>query len=86
MRQNEKKTKKYIKEICQGNYEKKRFIQSFKPTILQCFNNHFVFERSYGRNGCYGEWRFENTMQLLWLLLFMEQLIVTNIKVAKQLT
>ena len=31
MRQNEKKNKKYIKEICQGNYEKKRFIQSFKP-------------------------------------------------------
>ena len=26
-----KKNKKYIKEICQGNYEKKRFIQSFKP-------------------------------------------------------
>ena len=34
-------------------------------------------------NGCYGEWRCENTMQLLWLLLFMEQLFVTNIKVAK---
>ena len=26
-----KQSKKYIKEICQGNYEKKRFIQSFKP-------------------------------------------------------
>ena len=26
-----KQNKKYIKEICQGNHEKKRFIQSFKP-------------------------------------------------------
>ena len=26
-----KQSKKCIKEICQGNYEKKRFIQSFKP-------------------------------------------------------
>ena len=26
-----KQSKKYIREICQGNYEKKRFIQSFKP-------------------------------------------------------
>ena len=26
-----KQSKKSIKEICQGNYEKKRFIQSFKP-------------------------------------------------------
>ena len=26
-----KESKKCIKEICQGNYEKKRFMQSFKP-------------------------------------------------------
>ena len=26
-----KKKKKSINEICQGNYQKKRFIQSFKP-------------------------------------------------------
>ena len=26
-----KKNKKCINEICQGNYQKKRFIQSFKP-------------------------------------------------------
>ena len=30
MRQNENKAKKCIKVIYQGNYEKKRFIQSFK--------------------------------------------------------
>ena len=26
-----KQSKKSIKEVCQANYEKKRFIQSFKP-------------------------------------------------------
>ena len=31
MRQNENKVKKNIKEIFQGYYEKKRYIESFKP-------------------------------------------------------
>ena len=39
------------------------------------------------KNGCCGEYRFESAIQLSffysWLLLFMEQLIVTNKKVAK---
>ena len=74
-----------IKEICQSNYEKERFIQSFKPRkeiLVVSFLGEAVEE-----NGCYAKWRFENAIQLSffysWLLNFMEQLIVRNIKVAK---
>ena len=60
-----KQSKKSIKEICQGNYEKKRFIQSFKTkeeisklnTKIKIFNNCFVFEKSCGRKWLL--WRVE---------------------------
>ena len=83
MRQNENR-KKCVKKICQCNYEKKRFIQSFKPrkeilklkikikkySIIVLFLREAVEE-----NGCYGEWRFKNAIQLL-IFLF----IATNIR------
>ena len=94
MRQNEKKPKYVSKKFVKVTIKRKVY------TVFQTQRGDFkiknkdkkyliillFLKEAMEENGCYGEWWCENTMQLLWLLLFMEQLFVTNIKVAKQLT
>ena len=67
-----KKAKNVSKKFVKVTMKRKDLYNLLK---LQSYNVSIIvllLKEAMEENGCYGDWRFENTMQLLWLLLFME--------------